>query len=312
LAGHSDITADNAAGSLKEIAAEVAALSARCDHSGQMNPPQWANALVALRQRIAGPILPAWAAGPVELHLRARALLRSCYAQFRREVVEPTCCYLLSASPAGEASAPLTTSAGQCLWLELSPRIAYPVLDMLLGGSGRAAVIDGRALTTLERRLLQRLVDALAQRLSLAWPDRPIACATVSDAHAAANMRHLAGDEPAAVLELELSAGVFSGTLRLCMPAALLEAMLPPGQPSAATSDGPLEVSATVADISLPGPDVAALCPGDILITETPSDGDVVVRLAGIPKYTARLGASNGRRAVTITGPVKPPTKDGP
>ena len=30
----------------------------------------------------------------------------------------------------------------------------------------------------------------------------------------------------------------------------------------------------------------------------------MVVRVAGIPKYRARLGTCDGRRAVTITGPV--------
>ena len=35
------------------------------------------------------------------------------------------------------------------------------------------------------------------------------------------------------------------------------------------------------------------------------ADAEVIVRVAGIPKYRARLGSHNGRRAVTITGPIE-------
>jgi flagellar motor switch protein FliM len=88
--------------------------------------------------------------------------------------------------------------------------------------------------------------------------------------------------------------------MRLCARReAIDEAALPP--PAATSGAGPLELTAALEDIAIDERELAGLAPGDIIATEVAADGEVIVRIGGIPKFAARLGTSNGHRALTIT-----------
>jgi flagellar motor switch protein FliM len=56
-----------------------------------------------------------------------------------------------------------------------------------------------------------------------------------------------------------------------------------------------------VQDIAVSAEELARLSEGDLLVTDTPADGEVLVRIGGIPRFYARLGASNGKKAIRIT-----------
>ncbi|MEI7837778.1 MAG: FliM/FliN family flagellar motor C-terminal domain-containing protein [Planctomycetota bacterium] len=64
---------------------------------------------------------------------------------------------------------------------------------------------------------------------------------------------------------------------------------------------GIMELTVTSLETGVPADELTTLAPGDILATEIDAGQDVVVRLAGIPKFVGRLGAYEGRRAVTIS-----------
>ena len=86
--------------------------------------------------------------------------------------------------------------------------------------------------------------------------------------------------------------------MRLCLPIDPTQAhalIRPLGKPCQ-----PLEISVTTEYSDISPADLAELAPGDILTSQTPVDGDVIVRAAGIPTFTGRLGACDGQRAVTI------------
>ena len=273
----------------------------------QVNPPHWVGILIALRQRVAGLIPSSWSRLPFDMFLKIRSLEHSSYARFRSGIIEPTCCYLLSAAPAGSAPADNRTAKSmlETLWLELSPQITHPLLDMMLGGSGQVSSA-GRPVTAIQHRLLQKVVDVFACRLTAGWNGTMnFSCRIVSDLQGRQAMRLMAPDETTAIVTMDLSAGQCAGPLRLCLPCPLLETSLPACRLDSPAHQGPIEVAATTEDMTLTADELSNLAPGDILVTETPSDGEIILRLAGIPKYRARLGASEGRRAVTITGPVQ-------
>ena len=83
--------------------------------------------------------------------------------------------------------------------------------------------------------------------------------------------------------------------------------MAPAGAPTAAPTGtssvpiGPLELSVVVQDIAVSHEELSQIESGDILLTDTAEGGEVLVRIAGIPRFYARLGVSNGRRAIQIT-----------
>ncbi len=270
-------------------------------------PLPWTAATVALRDVLESALAAALRSRlPVEPAVHLVDVSLSSPSGFHHNVQEPTCCYALAAGgvrPAEEVG----KSPSEVVWVDVATEIAYPILDVLLGGSGgRAQVID-RPLTAVERRLLQRLPEAVAECLSAALEPTGLSVKlSTGPAPAAAAP---AGPQEAVVLTFRLTCRGADGAMRVCLPAVVLEAILP----HAAAQGGAwsaLELSAALPDAAMPASELSGLAVGDILTTDVPSDGDVTVRLAGVAKFTARLGACHGHRAITITKPLPPPKKD--
>jgi flagellar motor switch protein FliM len=68
----------------------------------------------------------------------------------------------------------------------------------------------------------------------------------------------------------------------------------------------PLEITASIEALELDWAELAGLAVGDILATELPTDGEITIRIGGIPKYAARLRVIDGRKVVTITRRLAP------
>jgi len=260
---------------------------------------RWSAATPALRE-----VLEAALAGaaksvlPVDLSVHLVEVSACSYPRFCRNVQEPTCCYLLLAGPAGDAGEDQV--ARQAIHVEFAPEIAAPIIDMLLGGPGIAASVKGRALTAIERRVLRHMAEAVAGRLSRSFgAAAPKRVEVAGDGRGPAAAQAPA-DAGAVLLTFRLTGRGASGAMRIHMPADLAEAMLPPRaqrQPSGST----VELTAAMPETSLPAEQAGSLAAGDIVVTETPPDGEVTVRVAGVAKFAGRLGVCNGRRAVTIT-----------
>ena len=71
--------------------------------------------------------------------------------------------------------------------------------------------------------------------------------------------------------------------------------------PQRPTASATLALSAAVAGILIAAQELAGLAAGDIIATDTPADGEVILRIGGIPKFAAKLALADGRRALTIT-----------
>ena len=221
------------------------------------------------------------------------------YGEFLVGLGEPACCGIL-----------VCEESAQGVWVEIAPRVAYLLVDSFLSGPcGDGTYFPARPLSDVERRLLRRVFKKAGRCLSRAWPveDAP-EFHPLEDDSASAKPRQIDSDSPVNVLEFTISFGGATDSMRLCIPRATL--CCDSEQSSAGhIRRGPVEITASLAEISLSRDEWSDLAEGDILTTDTPVDGEVIVRVAGIPKYLARLGACQGRRAVTITGRVAK-TKD--
>jgi len=209
-------------------------------------------------------------------------------AAFLTSIEEPTCCYRLSRGETPDASQ---------VWVEITPPIAFPILNCLLGGASDDAFLPRRPLTNIERRLLTRVVELIGASLSLAWPgqDKPSFVAEPLTTEATAGAR----DEQALAVSFEFGVDRQGGMLRLCMDGQFMPAIASPVRP-AGRIEGPLEISASLTELPISPADLVGLSAGDILATDSPADGEVVIRVAGIPKFVGKLGICNGKRAVTI------------
>jgi flagellar motor switch protein FliM len=262
------------------------------------------------------------------LEIRFHGVEECSLADFLSSVEERSCCVaLVAGAPVAPESADVPTAGDlQPAWLEVSPQIAFPIIDRLMGGTGRDWYVPNRPLTAIERRLIQRVGDSAAASLGGANPATPSGAEAPPwrcDAE-----RKLPGNSipsPAVVLaKFTLSMGRQAGAIRLCLPKELvgklgtdptfggrkwgLSLVSPPADQQGRTG-GPLELSVVVQDIAISQKELSGIAEGDILMTDMRADGEVLVRIGGIPRFYARLGVSNGRKAIRITRRIDEPGK---
>jgi len=180
---------------------------------------------------------------------------------------EPTCRFTLP-----QAQTPKAV-------LQLSAELADILLDLLLGGDGRAIKPRG-PLTALDRQLLRPAVEQLTAALPL--PASPEHCPQ--------------SPAPSAVLaSLNVTVEQAQGSLQLLLladPTACVEALL--------TLADEVEISVGIEE-QLDAASFQGLAAGDLLVSDVSPDGEVIVRVGGLPRFAARLGQFNGKRAITIT-----------
>lgn len=220
--------------------------------------------------------------------------------EFLELAAEATCCFALvltGGSKGPQAKVPDRAALG-CGYLEFPPQFASGAIDLLLGGGAQGAGAARKGpLTSIDRRLLRRVVEAACESLLPAGTagDLRIAPAPQRGAAPAPPV----ASSPAAAMCFEIHAGPLTGGLRVVIAQESLEAIQTALSPQA-RQQGQADLSADVEEPAA-GVDLTQLGAGDILATDSPPDGEVIVRIDGEPRFAARLGQINGHRAVTIT-----------
>jgi flagellar motor switch protein FliM len=177
------------------------------------------------------------------------------------------------------------------IWLGVDPHAAAAMLDIILGGRPYRSESGLRDLTAIDRRLLSRVLDRVSGMVAgLAGIPQPLTHLAAEDA-----------PQPPVV-----SAGCFDldigGAIWVFADGQLQRGDNPEttGRTPRAKG-GPIELSATLNVAEIAPDQLAQLEVGDIISTDVSVDGEVIVRLAGIPKYVGQLSAVDGKKAVTIT-----------
>jgi flagellar motor switch protein FliM len=203
--------------------------------------------------------------------LKTPLALRLCmvqaldHAQWREHLEDASCCFEFRVRDRRS-------------WLALSPAVALAMVERLLG-SPPAADASSRAATSLERRVLGRLVEAAGAALE-------------SCLGAPAESPGPAPELTVATFTAEFDAR--RGALRVAVPRELA----PLGERQ--RQGAPMELTLSLPETTLAAQDAMALAPGDIVATDLPPGGEVIVRVAGIPKFAGLLCEYQGRRAVRI------------
>ncbi|MCE9545023.1 MAG: flagellar motor switch protein FliM [Planctomycetia bacterium] len=274
--------------------------------------------------RVVGAVHAAFAAG---LPTALRPLLRLAPACRVITVCEQTWREFIAASSRPGCFCPLEAAPlGGPLALEIGPAILYPMLDRLLGGSGREAQAPPqRALTAIEQRLSARLCGVLIEELRRAWqaavPMDVTAGGIVSDP---SGLNFVGPDEGVIAVEMDLSFEAARGPLRLCLPGKSLAPILdrlaavrlaPDGRLAAPAADArrataahggsTVELVAQLVDTTITRDELAHLEVGDIITTRHATADPVLVTIEGIPRFEARVGQQDGQRAVMISARVK-------
>jgi len=235
------------------------------------------------------------------------------YAAFLASLEEAACCWLLSAEISDGSEAPQDTVGG-VIWLELSPALVAATVSCLLNGGEDASPDRVRAPTQIERRLIRRFMDLAAEVIARTWQSLRI-CAMAEDSAPA--RRGADPNEPVLAVTFAAALAGVDGAMRLCLPKRLAKALRPaapagryePNDVPADDKSDAREVVLSVAapDAVIPAEDIARIAPGDVLVTDTDAEDELIVRLEGQEQFAARLGLRNGKRAITITRRIEDP-----
>ncbi len=203
--------------------------------------------------------------------------------------------------------------------MDVTPAIAFSIVDRLLGGAGTSAV-PNRALTDIELKILDRVVTLWLDSLSEAWK------ATIDTTFAIRNRETEPGllaiaapDAAFLVIRFDTRIGDTQGLVSFCLPAAVVESRRgatganwrQPQQPAISPvergwiHDNLGRVTVPVSpfiETRISGRDVLALQPGDVISLGVAVTDPVDVRVGGVRKLQGRLAARNSRAVVQVTG----------
>lgn len=130
------------------------------------------------------------------------------YSQFAYSRPDPTCFFVLKATP-------LPTS----LAIDLTPKMFYPIVDLLLGGGKRPVELPNRPATALELRLARRVIQLLLDELHDAWEPLLAVDLSVDRVESQAQRVRLAAPADSLVsLDFEVFVSDQGGSMALALP----------------------------------------------------------------------------------------------
>ncbi|NWG13356.1 MAG: flagellar motor switch protein FliM [Acidobacteria bacterium] len=202
--------------------------------------------------------------------------------------------------------------------LELSPSVVFPMIDMLLGGSGSVTFSD-RSLTEIELNIIEGVIKLAMRDLKEAW--RPIMDLELylDGMGSKPQMFQIVGPgETVVAIGLEIKVGEQSGMMNVCIPSRMLKMnrhrfaqQWNIRRQKAAGSDAErilnllhfssLGLSGELRDSSLRVEDLLTVSPGDILELDRRIGDPIQLCVAGVPKFQGRIVTRRGKRAFEIT-----------
>ena len=246
-------------------------------------------------------------------------VVETSYCEFLYSLDDPTCFYLISPQ----------SFDGQWM-LNISPRLAFAMIDRMLGGEPNPAETIHREMTGIEARLMSRVVDRFLQDLKSGWDKiatiDPVICDSVM--RHPMHGRHLPANERTARVNFTASVSGVSGSISLLIPLATIEhlgchlnnlswydaAKQPTDQTRDAISNqlssATIEVVVNLAHSTIRTDDLLGLSVGDIIATEKDSTDDLELSIHNVPKFKASAGAFRGKKAVRIESHLDKPQMD--
>ncbi len=137
------------------------------------------------------------------------------YAEFLDGLPSPTCIVSLGLSPYDGNGV-----------LELNPSLVFPILEMLLGGTGKSSATIQRDITEIEQRLLDGLFRIILQDLREAWKAVTNVDFTIESMETEPQLLHLLAPNEAVVsIGIEVRIGETVGMMNIAMPSIVIKMM---------------------------------------------------------------------------------------
>jgi flagellar motor switch protein FliM len=229
------------------------------------------------------------------------------YAEFLDGLPSPTCIVSLGLSPYDGNGV-----------MELNPSLVFPILEMLLGGTGKSSLAIQRDITEIEQKLLDGLFRIILHDLREAWKAVTSVDFTIEAMETEPQLLHLlAPNEAVVAIGIEVRIGESVGMMNIAMPSIVIKMMrqkfdqqwsVRKTQASAAEQarllrllrDSSFSLEARLVGPMLSVRDLLRLEEGHLLIFDYPLERSIELLVNGTPKYTAQIATTGKKRACLI------------
>jgi flagellar motor switch protein FliM len=230
------------------------------------------------------------------------------FGEFARTLPVPTSLHVLRMEP----------FRGHIL-LVVESRLIFNLVDCFFGGTGKSSFkIEGRDFTSIEHRLIHKIVQSTLKDLDQSW--RPVCPVTFQFIRSEVNPQFATIVPPTdvvIVVHFELELDRLIGKMILCLPYSTIEPIR--DKLYASFQSDQLEVDSRWADrlkkrlhqvgvevlvelgkTQVKGRDLLHLGVGDVLLLNQDVSDPLTVRIEGVPKFKAFAGRYKGNKAFKI------------
>ncbi len=206
--------------------------------------------------------------------------------------------------------------------LELNPALVFPLVEMLLGGSGKQPTTLHREITEIEQSILDGLVRVILRDLEAAWSAiAPMEFAIENHETEPTLLQILAQNEAVVAISIEVRIGEVAGMMNLGIPSIVVKMLrqkfdnhrtVRKSQSSEDESTRMLrliEPASIHLDARLQGPTLGVgtlldLQVGDVLAFDYPVSRPLDLLVNGKLKYEGGVVANGAKRALSIQRPI--------
>ena len=239
------------------------------------------------------------------------------YAEFLDGLPSPTCIVSVGLSPYDGSG-----------MIEINPSLIFPILEMLLGGTGKSSGAIQRDITEIEQKLLDGLFRIILHDLREAWKAVTAVDFTIESMETEPQLLHiLAPNEAVVSIGIEIRIGETVGMMNIAMPSIVIKMMrqkfdqqwsVRKTHASEAEQARVLRVlrdAAITLEARMEGPtvsvrDLLSLREGYVLMFDYPVDRPVEVLANGVHKFTAQL-VSTGKKRACLLEKIRPVPSQG-
>ena len=235
------------------------------------------------------------------------------YAEFLDGLPSPTCIVSLGLSPYDGNGV-----------LELNPSLVFPILEMLLGGSGKGSASIQRDITEIEQKVLDGLFRIILHDLREAWKGVTAVDFTIESMETEPQLLHLLAPNEAVVsIGVEVRIGESVGMMNIAMPSIVIKMMrqkfdqqwsvrkthanaTEQGRVLRMLREGHLTLEARLEGPTLSVLNLLRLTEGHLLMFDYPVERPVELLVNGTGKYVVQM-VSRGRKRACMVEKIRLP-----
>ncbi|MGC9964862.1 MAG: flagellar motor switch protein FliM [Syntrophobacteraceae bacterium] len=230
------------------------------------------------------------------------------FGEFIRTLPVPTSLHILKMEPL----------RGHVLFM-IESRLIFNLVDCFFGGSGRGSYkIEGRDFTSIEYRVINKVVKQVIQDLDLAW--QPITAVSFSFVRSEVNPQFatiIPPTDAVIVVRYELEMDRLMGRMALVLPYSTIEPIRSKLYASFQSDqlevddewilrlrrllhEVPVELSVELGSATLKGAELMNMEIGDVIMLDNDFNRPLLVKVEGVPKLKASPGIYRGNLAFQV------------